>query len=122
MATRKHKDETVKGTPGRVKRSKLYQRPIQAMMLRRIVQTGIEKDCWEGITSRRNYYDWKARNRDAWDDRVNKAIAQHHNHAILADPNLKKMVIKALVDKIKEGKLNAAELLKVMQFLPDIAE
>lgn len=121
MATRK-KDPTVKGTPGRIKRSKLYDRPIQNLMLRRVIQTGVEAGCWEGVTSRRNYYDWKKRNREAWEGRVNKAIAQHLNHAILADPNLKKMVIKALVDKIKEGKLNAAELLKVLQFLPDIME
>ena len=91
-------------------------------MLKRIVQTGKEQNCWDGITTRRNYLFWKAQHREAWEKRVNNAIAQFHNHEILADPNLKKMAIKSLVEKIKEGKLGAAELLKVLQFLPDVVE
>lgn len=74
------------------------------------------------MTKRRNYLYWKAKHRESWEKRVNNAIAQFHNHEILADPNLKKMVIKALVEKIKDGDMTPAELLKVLQFLPDIAE
>ena len=105
---------------GKRRPSVLFQPQVQTLMLKKIVQSGKEQDCWEGITTRRNYLYWKARNREAWEKRVNAAIAQFHNHEILADPNLKKMVIKALVDKIKDGKLNSAELLKVPQFLPDV--
>lgn len=107
---------------GRHKPSILEQHAIQTLMLKKIVQTGKEQDCWEGVTKRRNYLYWKAKHRESWEKRVNAAIAQFHNHEILADPNLKKMVIKALVEKIKNGDMTPAELLKVLQFLPDIAE
>ena len=122
MPTKKDPDIYTKTKTGRKAPSRLNDRPIQRMMLKRIVQTGEEKGCWSGICKQRNYYTWKAKNRKAWEERISRAIAQHHNNKILADPNLKKMIIKSLVDDIRENKLKPAEKLKLLQYLPDIEE
>lgn len=107
---------------GRKRVAVLSQRPIQTMVLKRIVQTGKEEGCWENICTRRNYFAWKARNLEEWGKRVNAAIKQHYNHETLADPNFKTLVIKSLYEDLKAGKLTPTEKMRLLQFLPDIHE
>lgn len=94
----------------------------QQIMIRRIVITGEEKNCWEGIVSKPTYERWKKKNEDAWTPRIQKAISQHHNHMFLADPGLRRVIIKQLVERIHSGELTTSELLKVLKHLPEIPE
>ena len=109
-----------KKSRGRPPGSTLDKRSVQRHILKRIVVSGTEANCWKNILTESAYRKWKAVHKEYWEERVERAIKQHYNHEALADPALKALIIQSLIDKIKADNLTISEIIKVLQMLPDV--
>jgi len=120
QTTGKNQNKRKGGRP----KGRILDKPYnQHRMLRRIIVTGEERNCWKGIITKRSYESWKADPVNAdWKDRVARAIKQHLNHKALADPALRALVVQQLVDRVHKGKLSNSELLRLIQYLPEHCE